>query len=118
MVHFGNPGSVMDRRTFMILTGGLLAAPLASFAQQSAKIARVGFLHPASPQSADIRLQAFRDGLGELGYVEGKNLQLEVRWGEGQLERLPALAAELAQFKVDVSPAATAPSHAPAHQAT
>ncbi len=95
----------------MILTGGLLAAPLASFAQQSAKIARIGFLHPASPQSADIRLQAFRDGLHELGYVEGKTLQLEVRWGEGKLERLPALAAELVQLKVDVIVAATSPSH-------
>jgi putative ABC transport system substrate-binding protein len=102
----------------MILTGGLLATPLASFAQQSAKIARIGFLHPASPQSADIRLQAFRDGLHELGYVEGETLQLEVRWGEGKLERLPALAAELVQLKVDVIVAATSPSIVAAHQAT
>jgi putative tryptophan/tyrosine transport system substrate-binding protein len=96
-----------------------LAAPLASFAQQPAKIARIGFLHPASPEGVgDVRLQAFRDGLHELGYVEGKNLQLEVRWGEGKLERLPALAAELVQLKVDVIVAATSPSVVAAHQAT
>jgi putative ABC transport system substrate-binding protein len=102
----------------MILTGGLLAAPLASFAQQPVKIARIGFLHPASAQGFDVLLQAFRDGLRELGYVEGKNLQLEVRWGEGKLERLPALAAELVQSKVDVIVAAASPSVIAAREAT
>ena len=106
------------RRLVLALLAWALAAPLASFAQQSAKIARVGFLHPASAQGADIRLQAFRDGLRELGYVEGKNLQLEVRWGEGKLDRLPALAAELVQAKVDVIVAATSPSVVAARQAT
>ena len=106
------------RRFVLALMAWALAAPLASFAQQSAKIARIGFLHPASPQSADIRLQAFRDGLGELGYVEGKNLQLEVRWGEGKLERLPTLAAELVQAKVDVIVASSSPGVVAAHQAT
>src|ERR1700674_4260182 len=105
-------------RLILALMAGALAAPLASFAQQPAKIARIGFLHPASAQGADIRLQAFRDGLRELGYVEGKNLQLEVRWGEGKLERLPALAAELVQAKVDIIVAATSPSVAAARQAT
>jgi len=98
---------------------GALAASLASFAQQSAKIARIGFLHPASPEGVGgVHLQALREGLRELGYVEGKNLQLEVRWGEGKLERLPALAAELVQLKVDVIVAATSPSVVAAHQAT
>jgi putative ABC transport system substrate-binding protein len=97
---------------------GAFAAPLASFAQQPAKIARIGFLHPASAQAAAIHLQAFRDGLRELGYVEGKNLQLELRWGEGKLERLPALAAELVQLKVDVIVAASSPSVVAARQAT
>jgi len=98
---------------------GALAAPLASFAQQPAKIARIGFLSPASAAGDwNIRLQAFRDGLRELGYVEGKNLQLEVRWGEGKLERLPALAAELVQLKVDVIVAASSPSVVAASRAT
>src|SRR6202521_3458616 len=105
-------------RLILALMAGALAAPLASFAEQPAKIARIGFLHPASAQGADIRLQAFRDGLRELGYVEGKNLQLEVRWGEGKLERLPALAAELVQSKVDVIVAASSPSVIAARQAT
>ncbi len=72
------------RRLVLALMAGTLSAPLALFAQQPAKIARIGFLSPASPAGGlEIRLQAFRDGLRELGYVEEKNLQLEVRWGEG-----------------------------------
>jgi putative tryptophan/tyrosine transport system substrate-binding protein len=63
-------------------------------------------------------LQAFRDGLRELGYVEGKNIQLEIRWGEGRLERLPSLAAELVALNVDVIVAATSPAVAAARQAT
>ena len=105
-------------RLILALMAGALAAPLASFAEQPAKIARIGFLHPASAQGADIRLQAFRDGLRELGYVEGKNLQLEVRWGEGKLERLPTLAAELVQAKVDVIVASSSPAVVAARQAT
>jgi putative tryptophan/tyrosine transport system substrate-binding protein len=107
------------RRLVLALMAWALAAPLASFAQQPAKVARIGFLHAASPEGiGDVHLQAFRDGLRELGYVEGKNLQLEVRWGEGKLERLPALAAELVQAKVDIIVAATSPSVAAARQAT
>jgi ABC-type uncharacterized transport system substrate-binding protein len=109
------------RRLVLSVTAGALAAslaPLASFAQQPAKIARIGFLYPASPQLADIQLQAFRDGLRELGYVEGKNFQLEARWGDGKLERLPALAAELVEAKVDVLVAVSSPGVVAAHQAT
>src|SRR5947207_11465273 len=96
---FGGDRMNTRRRLVLALMAGALAAPLASFAQQPAKIARIGFLSPASPAGGqDTRLQAFRDGLRELGYVEGKNLQLEVRWGEGKLERLPTLAAELVQL--------------------
>lgn len=110
---------MIDRREFLILTGGLLAAPLAAYAQRPApKIPRIGFLHPASAEGAGVRLQAFRDGLRELGYVEGKNAQLEVRWGEGKLERLPVLAAELVELKVDVIVTGTDPSVAAARQAT
>src|SRR5438477_5206189 len=107
------------RRIFFALMTVALAAPLASFAQQPARIARIGFLHSASPEGVgDVHLQAFRDGLRELGYVEGKNLQLELRWGEGKLERLPALAAELVVAKVDIIVAVSSPSVVAASQAT
>ena len=109
----------MDRRTFMILTSVFPAALWPAHAQRPVTVARIGFLSPASPAGGwDIRLQAFRDGLRELGYVEGKNLQLEVRWGEGNLERLPALATELVQLKVDVIVAASSPAVVAARQAT
>jgi len=106
------------RRFVLALMAAALAAPLLSFAQQPAKIARIGFLFAASAQGTETQLQAFRDGLRELGYVEGKNFQLEVRWGEGKLERLPALAAELVQLKVDIIVAASSPSVVAARQAT
>ena len=109
----------MDRRTFMILTGVLLAARRTADAQRPTAIARIGFLYPASAEgSGEARLQALRGALRELGYVEGKNLQFEVRWGDGKLERLPALAAELVALKVDVIVAATSPAVVAAHQAT
>ena len=107
------------RRTLLAFialgSGGLSLAP---FAQQPMKIARIGFLHSASPQAADAQVQALRDGLRELGYVEGKNLQFEFRWGEGKLERLPTLAVELVQAKVDIIVAVTSPGVIAARQAT
>jgi putative ABC transport system substrate-binding protein len=107
------------RRHVLVLVAGALAAPLASFAQQPTKIPRIGFLHPAPPGGVPgIRLEAFRDALHELGYVEGKNVQLEVRWGNGEFERLPALAAELVQLKVDVIVAGASPSVLAARKAT
>ena len=71
-------------------------------AQQSAKIPRIGFLTGASLASQSARNEAFRQGLRELGYVEGKNIVIEWRSWEGKRDRLPALAAELARLKVDV----------------
>src|ERR1700730_14057734 len=106
------------RRLVLALMAGALTAPVVSVAQHATKSSRIGFLHPASPQVLSTRLQAFRDGLRELGYVEGKNLQLEVRWGEGRLERLPTLADELVQAKVDVIVAATSRGVFAAHEAT
>jgi putative tryptophan/tyrosine transport system substrate-binding protein len=81
----------MNRR-HTILALVALGAARAVLAQQSVKIARIGFLHAASAQGADVQVRAFRDGLRELGYLEGKNLAIEYRWGEGKLETLPALA--------------------------
>jgi ABC-type uncharacterized transport system substrate-binding protein len=92
----------VNRRAFLgTLASSLLAAPLAAGAQQAAKVARIGFLSPnlaASPH----RPEAFRQGLRDLGYVEGRNLVIEYRDAEGKVERLPALAAELVALKVDV----------------
>jgi putative tryptophan/tyrosine transport system substrate-binding protein len=92
----------MDRRRFLLtsLAGGLLTAPRASEAQQPAKIARLGILGAGS--AAGVRLEAFIQGLLDLGYVEGRNLVIEYRNHEGKEERLPALAAELVALKVDV----------------
>ena len=91
-----------DRRAFIVtLAGGLLAAPLAAQAQQAAKIARIGYLSFNLATSPHLR-EAFRQGLRDLGYVEGRNLVIEYRDAEGKRERLPALAAELVGLKVDV----------------
>ncbi len=91
----------MDRRAFIgTLAGGLLAAPLAAEAQQVAKVARIGYL--ATNLVANPHLpEAFRQGLRDLGYVEGRNVVIEYRSAEG-IERIPALAAELVALKVDV----------------
>jgi putative tryptophan/tyrosine transport system substrate-binding protein len=92
----------MDRRTFLgTLGSGLLAAPLAAKAQQAAKIARIGYLSSNLATSPHLR-EAFRQGLRDLGYVEGRNLVIEDRDAEGKVERLPALAAELVALKVDI----------------
>src|SRR4029077_1728690 len=81
-----------------------LAAPLGAEAQQAAKIARIGYL---APNLTDAHLpEAFRQGLRDLGYVEGRNVVIEYRDAEGKYERLPALAAELVALKVDVIVAA------------
>src|SRR5215510_9220616 len=106
----------MKRRAFIAsLTGGLLAAPLAAEAQQAAKISRIGYL--ATNRTPHFQ-EAFRQGLRDLGYVEGRNLVIEDRNAEGKAERLPALAAELVALKVDVIVAASTPAALAAKQAT
>ena len=89
----------------------LLALGVIAEAQQPTKVPRIGFLAAASPSATPARIEAFRQGLRELGYVEGKNIVIEWRYAEGKLDRLPALAAELVRLKVDVivtgGPAAT-----------
>ena len=93
----------MDRRTFITGVGsGLLASPLAAEAQPAEKVYRVGFLGTATPSLMSAWLTAFREGLRERGYVEGKNIAMEYRWGEGKPERFPGLAAELVKLKVDL----------------
>jgi putative tryptophan/tyrosine transport system substrate-binding protein len=94
----------VNRRTFLGgLTFGLLAAPLAALAQQAGKVWRIGYLGDGSPASrASINLDPFREGLRELGYIEGQNVVIEARWSDGKNERLASLAADLVRQKVDV----------------
>ncbi len=97
----------------------LLAAPPASDAQQPAKIPRIGYLGGTTPSAFPHFLERFRQGLRELGFVEGQNVTIEYRWAEGKADRLPALAAELARLKVDVILAAGgSPGALAAKQAT
>ena len=92
----------MDRRTFIgSVAGGLLAAPLAAGAQKAASPV-IGFLGTASPAQWTSFVAAFRKGLNETGYVEGKNVEIEFRWAEGHYDRLPALASDLVRRQVAV----------------
>ena len=100
------------------LAGSLLAAPLAGEAQQAGRVWRIGFLGLPSASSAAARVEAFRRGLRDLGYVEGRNLAIEFRWTEGSADRLPALAAELAKLKVDVIVTQGTEATVSAHRAT
>jgi putative ABC transport system substrate-binding protein len=99
----------MNRRKLLVAFGlGALAAPLVSVAQQQRKIWRIGFLAPRSRPTSSVPdvYSAFPQGMRELGYVEGKNFVIEWRFADGKFERLPGLAAELVQMKVDVIVAA------------
>ena len=90
----------MKRRAFLVAASALIAAR--ARAQASSKLRRIGWLTGGSPKSHAKLLDAFRDALREHGWVEGRNIALEVRWAEGDLTRLPALAEELARLKPDV----------------
>src|SRR5262245_58403597 len=86
---------MIRRRDFITLLGGAAAAwPVMARAQQPVMPA-IGYLHSASPEPYSAMIAAFRQGLAEPGYVDGRNVTIDYRWAEGQFNRLPALAAEL-----------------------
>src|SRR5438445_8205903 len=112
-------GSEQRRRIQNLKLAGFLALFLVvgvglAQAQQPKKVPRIGYLCATPASSLLARTEAFRQGLKELGYIEGKNIALEYRWAEGKFDRLPDLAAELVRLKVDVivtcGPAATPPA--------
>jgi putative ABC transport system substrate-binding protein len=112
-------GPVTTRRTFLgTLAGGLLAAPFPADAQPAGKASRIGYLAGGSATASSRFPEAFRQGLRELGWVEGQNIVIEYRFAEGKFDRLPDLAAELVRLKVDVIVAAPAPSAVAAKNAT
>jgi len=110
----------VKRRIFaMALCTVLFALCVSAHAQQPTKIPRIGLLFTATPSAAAARIEAFRQGFRELGYVEGKNILIEQRYAEGQLNHMNELAAELVRLKVDVivtiGPAATRPAKEATH---
>jgi putative ABC transport system substrate-binding protein len=110
---------MLDRRTFLAGTGAvLLAAPLAAEAQRAAKVYRIGFLSGSSAAASKVFVEQFRQGLRELGYVEGQNIIIEYRWADGQPGRLPQLATDLVRIVPDLIVAATSQPAMAAHNAT
>jgi putative ABC transport system substrate-binding protein len=96
--------AMRTRRAFLgAIAGAVVATPLSAFAQpQSPNLRRIGYLSSESASNEAQRLEALRAGLRDLGYVDGRNIVIEVRWAEGNYDRLPALAAELVGLKVSV----------------
>ena len=106
--------SLSGREIFCFALSAMLFALCSSVAaQQPVKVPRIGFLGATSPSTNAARIEAFRQGLRELGYVDGKNIVIEYRWAEGKTERLPELVADLVRLKVDIivtaGPAVTRP---------
>jgi len=109
----------MDRRTFMCsVAGGVLAAPFASYAQAQVRVWRIGMVETVSTELNVANLNAFRQALRELGYVEGQNLIIEYRSADGRGERFPDIAAELVGLKVDLLVTRGTPASLAAKRAT
>ncbi len=109
----------MERRAFLgTIAGGVVAVPLAARAQPAGKVRRIGYLDQGSAARDEPYLNAFRQGLRELGWTENQNVTIEVRFAQGKTDRLPALAAELVQRKVDLIATWTTPAALAAKRAT
>ena len=96
-----------SKRLFWLLITGLLITALSVQAQQPKKIARIGYLFASTPTATALNTEAFRQGMRELGHIEGKTFVLELRYGEGRAERFPEIARELVGLKLDMIVAAT-----------
>ena len=108
----------MRRRDFITLLGGaVVASPLVAVAQQPIGLPTIGFLSNASPDAFPDRLDAFRSGLRDIGYVEDRNVAIKYRWAEGHNDRLPGLAVELVDSKITVIAAIGGPNIALAAKA-
>ena len=97
---------MIERRQFITLLGGAAASPIAVRAQQPGRLPTIGFLGSESPGGTTERVRAFRQGLNEAGYVEGRDVAIEFRWAEDHNDRLPDLAADLVRRRVAVIVAA------------
>jgi putative tryptophan/tyrosine transport system substrate-binding protein len=115
----GSKQAGMGKKTLGVL---LVSLSLASVhlveAQQPKKVPRIGYLGPFAPSASAALLEAFRQGLSELGYVEGRNIFIDYRWAEGTPDRFPALAAELISLRVDVIVTQSNPAVEALQQAT
>jgi ABC-type uncharacterized transport system substrate-binding protein len=107
-----------NKITILTLSALLLALCFPAQAEQVQKVPRIGFLSSTSASTGAHNFEAFREGLRELGYVDGKNISIEYRWAEGKLERLPELAAGLVSFKVDLIVVASSQAAMAVKQAT
>lgn len=103
----------MKRREFITLLGGAAAWPIEARAQQAAKTARIGFLGADTQSGVESRLERFRAGLRNLGYVEGDNVLIDFRWAEGNYARLAEFAGELVRLKVNLLVTSPGRIHAP-----
>ena len=109
---------MLHRTVAFIFVLAISAAPLATDAQQASRVPRIGYLEFGSAAPGTPFLEAFRQGLRDLGWVEGQNIAIEVRYAEGKREQLPELAAELVRLKVDLIFASTTPAALAAKHAT
>src|SRR5262249_16483753 len=112
----GHMASYIGRRKFLATLGGAVSWPLAAHAQQPA-MPVIGFLNIQSPEGYVEQLRGFRQGLKDAGYVEGENVAIEYSWAENQIDRLPALAAELVRRQASVIAATGGPPSAAAAKA-
>jgi putative ABC transport system substrate-binding protein len=111
-------GLLLDRRDLLFLLGAAILAPRIARAQAPARVRRIGLLTPFSSSETTLWHQAFRLGLRDLGWVDGKNISIEFRYAEGRSDRVPDLAADLVRLKVEVIVAAVAAAALAAHKAT
>src|SRR5262245_66455945 len=114
----GHMASHIGRRKFLATLSGAAAWPLAARAQQPGKLPTIGFLGATTSSVESQRLAAFVQRLRELGWMEGRNVAIEVRWAEGRSERFAEIAAELVRLKVDVILTHNTPPVLAAKQAT